>query len=228
LRVSDVRFGWSVDIDGDRIIIAAAPEVNEGVGAAYVYELSEKGSWELLATIAPLDTTGRFGGMTAISGDWVAIGTPGMLNGTGQVYLYSLPDLKETILQDSDQGMEMTYFGTGLDLFGNTLMVGASNHVMVYQLHDRAWDFVVTLPAHDHFPPSLSTDGSTLVIGNDDYPFGEALVYESVVVVDAPALIPASHVEYETGQFTACAPYSNYLKSMFLTILVIKYAVYNF
>jgi len=153
------EFGSSVDIDGDRIVVIA-PGANEKVGVAFVYELSDKGSWELLGNMTLTDTLGAYLYPTAISGDWVAIGASHELDMKGQVHLYSLPDLEETILQYNGQDTDVYGFGTELDLIGNVLVVGG---FLVYEFNEGAWDPVFELPSYDP-GRRVATDGSTIVV----------------------------------------------------------------
>jgi len=137
---------------------------------------------------------------TAISGDRVAIGAPELMDGKGQVYLYSLPDLNETILQYSPQGKEVHGYGRELDLFGDILVVGA---LLVYEFQEGAFDLVVELPSYDSLA-RVVTDGRTIVVETPDYgpTSSAALVYgrdPSVTVVGAPATSPNSDTEGKTG-----------------------------
>jgi len=172
----------SVDMEGNRFIVGAAG-VNERVGAAYIYELSDDGSYGLLTSITPSDSAMRFGLTTAISGDRVAIGAPQTSNAQGQVYIYRLPDLNETIIQYSGQGTEMYNYGKTLDLFGNILIVGAWDgdyeHVLIYEFHEGNWDLVVDLSSPQTYSPGVATDGSTIVLGtlNQALNLGGAFVY---------------------------------------------------
>jgi len=231
-------FGLNVDMEGNRIIVGS-PGVNDYAGAAYVYELSDDGSWGLLATITPSGTAELFGYATAISGDRVAISAPAMDDGPGGVYIYSLTDLSETVLQHSGQETEFRYGGY-LDLFGDILVVNEDTNILVYEFNEGTWDLAETV-ASPHSDPSIATDGSTIVFGTLEYASnrGRAFVYSTV---ETPAASPTSDAEGDNGtkaegdngtkaedgptssppavQSFASVPFSNLWNIMFLTMFM--------
>ena len=73
----DEAFGWSIDLDGDRIVVGAR-NGNAGAGAAYVYVRSTDGSWALESTLAGagIDAGDEFAKSVSIVGDRVACGAP--------------------------------------------------------------------------------------------------------------------------------------------------------
>ena len=89
------RFGWSVSIRGDYVVIGAFDAVDSGsdAGAAYVFERSG-GTWLQRAKLEPpAGASGDAGWCVAISGPWlgrvlVAVGNPPADTGSGAVYLY--------------------------------------------------------------------------------------------------------------------------------------------
>jgi len=185
----------------------SAPGVSDGEGGAFVYELSDDGLWKVLATITAPDTAGSFGETMAISGNHVAIGAPDKWNETGEVYVYSLPDMNETILHYIGNGTDVYSYGSSLDLFADILIVGApagDNNLLIYKLNQGAWNLVGELPS-PYYTPSVATDGSTIVAGHQFYPSkvgGGAFVYGSVAPVtgvDVPAASPTSDIEGDTG-----------------------------
>ncbi|MEO1128438.1 MAG: dockerin type I domain-containing protein [Planctomycetota bacterium] len=96
----DLRFGTSVAIDGDRLVVGATGLEVGGVrrGAAYVYAF-DGSEWTLEAELTPSDHAEEtsFGSAVAIAGETIAIGAPeddfGVAGSTrpfgGSVYIYS-------------------------------------------------------------------------------------------------------------------------------------------
>ncbi len=73
------RFGHSVDIDGDRLLVGAnlmtiGPTV--GAGAAFMFEKDEAGVWSQTAVMydPQFATNDRFGGAVAVQGDFAMVG----------------------------------------------------------------------------------------------------------------------------------------------------------
>ena len=83
------RFGWSVAIDGDRLVIGAINESSNGVGgesdnsavlagAAYVFSRDDTHTWtkSLYLKASNAGIVDRFGWSVAIAGDAVAVAAP--------------------------------------------------------------------------------------------------------------------------------------------------------
>ncbi len=73
----DEAFGWSIDLDGDRIVVGAR-NGNAGAGAAYVYVRASNGSWSHESTLSGggIDAGDEFAKSVSIVGDRVACGAP--------------------------------------------------------------------------------------------------------------------------------------------------------
>lgn len=193
------KFGEAVAINaaGDRIV-ATASGINGGIGAAYVYELSETG-WQQTERIEPSDGVqfDRFGARAALSGDGstVAIGVPRESASTptsfeGAVYLYDLDAdgaAIETKLTTSD-AQPSTQLGSAIDLNfdGTTLVAGAgsgntngtgSGTVYIYDVDDvgnwvESIHFSSSPRRFEAFGVSVavSDDAGVFVIGSDFSP----------------------------------------------------------
>ena len=148
-------FGASVDISGDTIVVGASGEggssvgVNgqddnsaPGSGAAYVFVRSN-GVWTQQAYLKASNTDAgdRFGVSASIAGDIVVIGAPsersnasgvnppdnndGMNNGAAYVFARANGVwTQQAYLKASNDG---GYFGTSVDVSGDTVVVGAFN-----------------------------------------------------------------------------------------------------
>jgi hypothetical protein len=127
------KFGVSVAIDGDTIIIGAEEDDDSAVnaGSAYVFRF-DGSSWvqqaKLLASDG--DTDALFGHSVAISGETALIGTSGheRLNRyTGSAYVFRRDGsswVQQAKLVASD-GAEADLFGVTVDLDGDTAVIGA-------------------------------------------------------------------------------------------------------
>lgn len=86
-------FGWSVAVDGNRIVVGA-PFEDSAFGAAYVFERQDNGTWmetERLVSSNRINDA-SFGISVAVNGLYVAVGEEFGLAGSiysGQVYLYA-------------------------------------------------------------------------------------------------------------------------------------------
>lgn len=125
---ADAAFGQSVAISSDgTLILVGAPQMNNGVGAAYVFSGS---AWSQQQTIPvtgnPGDTIGDAVAMSG-NGSIVLLGAPGTNNGTGAAYVASGPgygNITQVVASDAVPG---DGFGdaVGLDLYGDIACIGA-------------------------------------------------------------------------------------------------------
>ena len=124
----DVRFGWSVAIDGETIVVGA-PYRNQGeiinLGSATIFT-HKGGRWEMQTRL----TSGRSGGAgnsdlfgwaVDVEASMIAVGA----HLAEVVYLYKFSNgqwHEQTVLKDTTPSSQ---FGYSLSLAGNTLVVGA-------------------------------------------------------------------------------------------------------
>ncbi|MBW2254042.1 MAG: tandem-95 repeat protein [Deltaproteobacteria bacterium] len=90
------KFGRSVDIDGDRVIVGSGKDlIDDNSGQAYLFERDGTGTWSESCRIAPADTTQSqfFGSSVGVFGDLLVIGADGdreAANSAGALYIYDL------------------------------------------------------------------------------------------------------------------------------------------
>ena len=149
LLASDIgsqdRFGWSVSINGNRILVGATQnddDVSGGnnlsnAGAAYVFDLNG-GTWSETAKLVASDraTLDQFGSSVAISGDKLVVGAafenenstggaPLTEAGSAYVFEWNGNSWTETAkLVASDRGAE-DRFAFGIAMNGNHILVGS-------------------------------------------------------------------------------------------------------
>lgn len=134
------QFGISVAISGDRIVVGARGDDDNGTdaGAAYVYEADGNGGWTETKLLASDLEAGWFGHSVAISGDRIVVGAFRSDLSPGAAYVYE-PDgsggWAETKIMASD-GQDNDQFGISVAVSGDRIVVGADfNHT---ELEDNA------------------------------------------------------------------------------------------
>jgi len=181
------KFGWSVAIDGDTVVIGATGAGTGG--AAYVLRTTDGGAtYDEVAKLTASDAAAddSFGISVAIDGDTVVVGAYFENNRRGAVYVYRTPDNwdthTETKLTASDAA-EGDYFGWSVAIDGDTVVVGTMEGEAAYVLRttdnwgthtenkqtasDGVWS--------DNFGYSVAIDGATVVIGATGAGTGGAL-----------------------------------------------------
>jgi Ca2+-binding RTX toxin-like protein len=139
LRASDAaaddRFGVSVAIDGDNIVVGAEGDDDGGraSGSAYVYSPDGNGGYtETKLTASDATETDFFGESVAISGDTVIVGAyqdSDIASGAGSAYAFTADGLggyDETKLTASD-GAAFDQFGSAVAIDGELIAIGAED-----------------------------------------------------------------------------------------------------
>lgn len=205
LAPAHADFGQAIDISGDRAVIGASPD-DPMSGTAYVYKRDlGTGEWSFESKLVPPAGSARpfdmFGAAVAIDGTRIAVGAPGddqIHSGSGAVYTYELIGGQWTLEQElhSPAAEPNGRFGRGLDLSGDSLIVGAwredataedSGAVHVFRRPGAAWAYSQTLTStfaieDEHFGFAIDCTLTRLVIGATGFPAGDdtgaAYVYE--------------------------------------------------
>jgi len=200
------KFGRSVAMDGDTIIIGAPydDEKANNAGAAYIFAYDGISSWTLEAKLTPGDPYEKdyFGFCVDIDGDTVIIGTciyDGMGYREGAAYIFQ--KISGTWTQKAKltatPGEIGDYFGMAVSLSGDTAVIGAwgagfaAGAAYIFERNfwgPDLWGQSKTLLASDRvasdlFGMSVSISGDTVIIGaqsdNDmGAGSGSAYIYE--------------------------------------------------
>jgi hypothetical protein len=124
--VANDDFGWSVDLDGDRVLVGSV-----NAGAAYLYERTPSG-WAERAKLSPADapSSSDFGYEVSLRGDTALVGMPGVSGPSrpGAVYAYRRDGVAWPFvarLAPGDGGTADA-FGAFLATDGETLFAGAA------------------------------------------------------------------------------------------------------
>ncbi|RMH30496.1 MAG: hypothetical protein D6692_02285 [Planctomycetota bacterium] len=133
----DGQFGFSLAIDGDRLVVGSigSNAQGNGAGAAYVFErnLGGPGQWGLAATLrgSDIDANDQFGYSVTVDGDRVVVGAnkkdrDGLF--AGAVFVFERDGAgvwSEAATFRADNPVNLQEFGSSVSLAGDTLLVGA-------------------------------------------------------------------------------------------------------
>jgi uncharacterized repeat protein (TIGR01451 family) len=187
--VADDRFGWSISLSGDTVVVGAPMADVAGqtdAGAAYVFVRSGT-TWTEQQKLVASDgaTLDQFGWKVAASGDTVAVGAPlddvAGQNGVGSAYVFARSGTVWTEQQHllASDGQTDDTFGESVALGGDTAVVGARNAdgvtinsgaAYVFVRAGTAWTEQQKLAASDGaagdaFGDASSISGDTVVVG---------------------------------------------------------------
>jgi predicted small secreted protein len=131
---ADDRFGWSVAIDGDFIIIGAQYKNGGGIqrGAAYIYGRNSGGqdNWGEVKKLTASDAEDWdwYGSTVAIDGDYIVVGAHRENSTRGAAYIYDRnfgnPDNWGEVAKLAAQNS--SYFGFSVAISGDYAVVGAN------------------------------------------------------------------------------------------------------
>lgn len=188
--VAHTWFGEQLAISGDYVVVGLPRDDTSGLdaGAAYIFK-RQIGTWIEQIKILPTDGApeARFGSDVAVDGDTLAIGAPEDWPGSkrsGSVYVFRGSQanwpLEQKLSDTSDGAQHWDRFGSGVDLAGNTLLIGAEGSdanntdrgsAYVYTRSGSNWTaaprqfFAFDGAALDEFGGAVDLDGETAVVG---------------------------------------------------------------
>ena len=224
---ADDRFGASVAVDGDTILVGAPLDdtaQGESTGAVYVFVRSGT-SWSFQEKLLPgtVADGDQFGFAVALQGERAYIGAPFedvTIDGEGALYVYRRTGSAwsvETQLFGSSAN-PLAAFGGAVAVDGTRLVVGARNHdgnqptaggAYVYDRSGTVWSESALLTASDGassdlFGVSVTVEGETALIGASlrDSGRGAAYVYQrsaSVWVEEQRLFAPAAFLFDQFG-----------------------------
>ncbi|MCD8534783.1 MAG: FG-GAP repeat protein [Verrucomicrobia bacterium] len=177
-----VNFGWSVDIDGNTIVVGAYGE-SDFNGGIYIFERNGT-TWTQTAGRTATTGSDHFGQSVAVSGDLVVAGHLADTRSRGAVHTFARNqggsnNWGETSRLIAQDAADNDLFGTSLALAGDTLVVGApldddkgsaSGSVYVYTRDADAWALQQKLVvekgiANERFGWRLAVEGDLLAVG---------------------------------------------------------------
>jgi hypothetical protein len=185
-------FGYSVAIDGNRIVVGAVGDTGMSIasGAAYLYERNlQSGRWLLTETLWPSDgAPGDFAGESvAIDGDTIVVGA-GLKNDlqthSGAAYVFERIGgaWTQTAKLAGDGGSGDSFSLGAVDIWNDTIVIGARNNspspgkdyagaAYVFRKGPPGWLKIQKLIAEDiatldHFGSAVSLSPAGAVIGS--------------------------------------------------------------
>ncbi len=195
------RFGASLDLSADTLVVGAPRDDEAGIdaGAAFIYTRNQGGAenWGEVLKLTADDGAAddRFGFSVAISGDFLVIGAPfasPLGNNSGAAYVFhrnqgGAENWGQVIKLLPSDGMEGDQFGKAVAISGETIVVGAPTNdnvvlnvgsAYIFQRNlggENNWGEVKQITAagmteDDWFGHSVAIAGDTILVGvpNDD------------------------------------------------------------
>jgi len=187
-------FGFSVDVEGDTVVVGAPgdDDVGPGAGSVHVYERSE-GIWNLVQKVTGEPRQQSFGFSLSLWGSTLVVGAPS----TSAAHVFEHDGAEWVYAQALAVGAYYEDLGEDVDVWGDTIVAGApdghglawhSGITLVYQRHGGAWVERPPLTASDaassdKFGGAVAVYEGTVVVGawaDDDrgYSSGSAYVYQ--------------------------------------------------
>jgi hypothetical protein len=192
--------GTSVALDGDRLVVGAAP-YSGGPGSVVVFRWMS-GGWQQVQEIVPQarEPHDGFGASLALSGSTLLVGAPGALNWNGKVFRFE-DDGTQFVERDSfDRGIrEYDRFGTAVSLDGEDAFLGGEQGMgYLYRLgFEHADAYCPTTPN------STGAHGTLAVEGCDSFSASSFTLVASRLPPDVLALCfygaSAAQVPYGDG-----------------------------
>ena len=199
------RFGWSVGVSEDLIVVGAYAATEAGVPSGVAYVFSRSGTaWTQEAKLVASDAEpeDRFGYSLAVSGNTVLVGAygdddAGSDSGAAYVFVRSGSTWTEEAKLVAALGADDEYFGRSVALRGDRAVIGAdgnctgepaSGAVFVFDRVDTTWSAWPMLKAdvpatYDRFGRAVAVLGDTLVIGAPESNLNESQAGLSYVFV---------------------------------------------
>lgn len=171
-------FGFSVSIEGDRILVGAErdDDLGEDSGAAYVFRY-ETGSWVLEQKIFADDHAAlwKLGRSVALSGDKALVGAwgaSGAVPGAGAAYVFERSGTtwaQEQKLVGAAGFFD--FFGWVVDLSGDRAIVGTAlgniRHALVFAYDGSAWQLEASLQGvgFADYGETVAIEGDVALVG---------------------------------------------------------------
>ncbi|NNE26982.1 MAG: hypothetical protein HKN09_09085 [Saprospiraceae bacterium] len=196
------RFGFEVGISGDRAVVGAYQDDDDGSssGSAYIYEWDGNSWIETKLTASDAEAGDRFGESVSIDGNRVIVGAGydgdnGFFSGSIYIYEWDGSSWVETKITPSD-GAFSDLFGRSVSIDGNRAIVGSefdddngsnSGSAYIFEWDGNGWlETKITASdgvSNDVFGEPVSINGDRAIIGavgDDDNGSnsGSAYIYE--------------------------------------------------
>ena len=177
------RFGRSLSLEGNRLLVGATSFDDNTRGAAFVYERDRGGNWQMVTRLNPAgaDSGNAYGRLVRLNGDEAFVISWGAHEGRGIISTWRRGtdgQWSEGPAISSSDGTPGSFFGGSISIEGNRLAIGAAQRdtsrgqvyifererpggAWVEQSHFRPAD----LPAGASFGAGLLLQGDRLMVG---------------------------------------------------------------
>ncbi len=180
--IAEAKFGYRLALYGDSLLISApnqdSDEIDK-VGAVYVCE-KRNGRWrkpQRLKQPTHLVDKNQFGRSLDIGEEIIAVGAPGPFrDAIGQAFIYERNELGQwgdPLLVKQPENIENQTFGRDVAVYGNQLLVGATDDIngmaLLYERTQTGWKDPIQLPNPENkgtsFGRRLALGKNTAVVG---------------------------------------------------------------
>ncbi|MDE0959774.1 MAG: HYR domain-containing protein, partial [Planctomycetota bacterium] len=184
------RFGWSVAIDGDLLIVgspgATGGSLSQSVGAAYIYR-HDGTNWifEVKLEASNGENNDEFGTSVGVSGDRVVVGAwralTGILPGSAYVFSHDGFSWNQDQIIESNDATPAKRFGGAVSIEGNTIAISDQRSdlgflqqvggVFIYtSISQTSWMFTQKITAQDpqegaQFGRSIDLSSNQVLVG---------------------------------------------------------------
>ena len=176
------RFGRSLSLDGNRLLVGATSFDDKTQGGAFIYERDRAGNWQLITRLRPAgaDSGDAYGRLVRLSGDDALVVSWGAHEGRGVISTWrrgANGQWTEGPAISASDGAQGSFFGGSISVDGNRMAVGAAQrdtargHVYVFERERAGGAWVeqshfrpADLPAGASFGAAVVVQGDQLIV----------------------------------------------------------------
>ena len=213
-RAESDKFGYSVAVDGDTLVVGAY-RVDDGQGAAYVFSRQSDGAWSQVAKLTASERSvgDQFGQSVSIDGDVIVVGAVGdddVAAEAGAAYVFKQPtagwsDMNESKKLTATDGGADDWFGYAVDIDNDTMVVAAHqvdgyDDVLMKNVPNAGAVYVFAKPVDGAWADATQVAKLTSSKPKEDDQLGSSVaVSGDVVVAGAPVGGSVSESDYGTA-----------------------------
>ena len=125
------RFGRSLDMAGDRLLVGATSIDDSTRGGAFLYERDRSGTWQLVTKLTPagIGAGDAYGRAVRLNQDEAYVVSWGANQGRGSISMWrrgANGQWTEAPAITASDGQQGNFFGSSISISGNTMVVGAA------------------------------------------------------------------------------------------------------
>jgi choice-of-anchor B domain-containing protein len=125
------RFGRSLSLDGNRLLVGSTTIDDSSHGAAFIYEKDRAGTWQMITRLDPQGASNgdAYGRLVQLKGDEAYVVSWGAHEGRGVISLWrrgANGQWTESTAISASDGVPNSFFGGSISIDGDRLVVGAA------------------------------------------------------------------------------------------------------